>query len=112
MAMHPGFFEMKEKIKHFYFNYLWWIWQTILVFVSGFFMIVGIEILIKCYKLDNPFSFMMIFFASNLIILIGGVLMAGFIYRMVGVFKLVHSKKEDAEIYHEAKEEHEEKNKS
>jgi len=45
-----GFFEMKEKIKNIYFNYLWWIWQTILVLVSGFFMIVGIEILIKCYK--------------------------------------------------------------
>ncbi|MFZ2633951.1 MAG: hypothetical protein WA081_21960 [Desulfosalsimonadaceae bacterium] len=103
---------MKEKIKNIYFNYLWWIWQTILVLVSIFFMVLGIEILIKSYKLDNPFYFMMIFFASNLIILISGVLMAGFIYRMVGVFKLVHPRKEDAEIHHEAIEEHEEKNES
>ena len=87
------FFEMKEKFKSFYFNYLWWIWQTILVLVSVFFMVLGIEILIKCYKLDNPFYFMMIFFASNLIILISGALMAGFAYRMVGVFKLIHQKK-------------------
>ena len=102
-------FEMKEKIKNIYFNYLWWIWQTILVLASIFFLVLGIEILIKSYKLDNPFYFMMIFFASNLIILISGVLMAGFAYRMVGVFKLVYPKKKDAGIHHKAVEEHEEK---
>ena len=96
---------MKEKFKNIYFNYLWWIWQTILVLVSIFFMGLGIEILIKCYKLDNPFYFMMIFFASNLIILISGALMAGFAYRMVGVFKLVYPKKKETEIHPEAIEE-------
>ncbi|RJP85101.1 MAG: hypothetical protein C4518_17230 [Desulfobacteraceae bacterium] len=88
---------MKEKIKRFYFNYLWWIWQTILVLFSVFFMIFGIEILIKSYTLNNPFYFMMIFFASNLIILISVVLIAGFIYRIVGVFRLVHQKKKQSE---------------
>lgn len=87
------FFELIEKIKNIYFNDVWWIWQTILIFISGFFLTVGIEILIKSYKLNNPFYFIMIFFASNLIILISGILMVGFIYRMVGVFKLIHKKK-------------------
>ena len=53
---------------------------------------------------------MMIFFASNLIILISAVLMAGFAYRMVVVFKLVNHKKEDTATHHEVMEAHEDKN--
>jgi hypothetical protein len=83
---------MKLTLKEIYFNYLWWIWQIILVFVCGFFLVFGVQILIKSYQLNNPFYFMMIFFASNLIILICVVLMAGFLYRMYGVFRLINNK--------------------
>ncbi len=92
---------MKVTLKEIYFNYLWWIWQTILVFVCGFFLVFGIQILIKSYQLNNPFYFMMIFFASNLIILISMVLMAGFLYRMVGVHRLIYNKKKEGKISEE-----------
>lgn len=81
-------------MRYFYFHHLWWIWQVVLVLASVFFMVFGIQILIKAYTLDDPFYFMMIFFASNLIILISAVLMAGFLYRMVGVFRLLRRRKE------------------
>lgn len=83
---------MKLILKEIYFNYLWWIWQIILVLFCGFFLVFGIQILIKSYQLNNPFYFMMIFFASNLIILISVVLMAGFLYRMYGVYRLINNK--------------------
>ena len=83
---------MKLTLKEIYFNYLWWVWQIILVLFCGFFLVFGIQILIKSYQLNNPFYFMMIFFASNLIILICVVLMAGFLYRMYGVYRLINNK--------------------
>ena len=86
---------MKVNLKEFYFNYLWWIWQSILVLLCSFFLVLGIQILIRSYQLNNPFYFMMIFFSSNLIILISAVLMAGFLYRMLGVYRLIYKKKAD-----------------
>ena len=83
---------MTIKLKEIYFNYLWWIWQSVLIFVTLFFLVLGIEILIKSYKLNDPFYFIMIFFSSNLIILISAVLMAGFIYRMISVYRLINKK--------------------
>ena len=61
----------------------WWIRQIILVLVSCFFLIFGIQLLISAYGLNNPFWFIMTFFSSNLIILISAALLIGFIYRMV-----------------------------
>lgn len=83
---------MTIKLKEIYFNYLWWVWQIILILITLFFLVLGIEILIKSYKLNDPFYFIMTFFSSNLIILISAVLMAGFIYRMIGVYRLVNKK--------------------
>lgn len=86
---------MKTILKDIYFNYFWWIWQTILVLICVFFLILGIQILIKAYQLNNPFPFMMIFFASNLIILISVALMAGIVWRMIGVYRLIYHNKEN-----------------
>ena len=83
-----------NKLKSIYFKYLWWVWQTILVLVSVFFMIFGIQLCIYSYQLNDPFNFILTFFASNLIILISGVLLIGFVYRMIGVFKLMRKKKD------------------
>lgn len=88
---------MKTILKNIYFNYFWWIWQTILVLVCGFFLVLGIQILIQSYQLDNPFYFMMIFFSSNLIILISIVLLAGLVWRMIGVYRLVYGKHNEKE---------------
>jgi hypothetical protein len=61
----------------------WWIRQGILALAGCFFLFFGIHLLIVAYHLKDPFHFIMTFFSSNLIILISGALLAGFIYRMV-----------------------------
>jgi len=66
---------------------LWWIRQVILVLVSCFFIFFGIHVLIASYQLKDPFSFVMTFFASNLIILISATLLVGFIIRMVKSYR-------------------------
>ena len=53
-----------------------------LILISLFFLVFGIQLLIAAYHLNNPFWFVMTFFASNLIILISGALLVGFILRM------------------------------
>ena len=84
--------------KKIYFRYLWWFWQIILIMVSVFFMILGIQVFIYAYRLDDPFNFIMSFFASNLMILISLVLLVGFIYRMFGVYRLITQKRHPSEI--------------
>ena len=69
-------------------NYIfWWLRQIVLVLVGCFFLALGIHTLILAYHLKDPFSFVMTFFASNLIILISATLVVGFIIRMVKVYK-------------------------
>lgn len=80
---------MNREFKKIYFRYFWWIWQTILIVLSGFFLAIGVEVFIYSYRLENPFDFILSFFASNLIILISIVIMAGIIYRMVGVYRII-----------------------
>ena len=62
---------------------VWWIRQVIFTLAGFFFLFFGIHLLILAYHLDNPFWFIMTFFSSNLIILISGALLAGFIIQMV-----------------------------
>jgi hypothetical protein len=54
-----------------------------LVILSGLFMVFGVHVLVSAYRLNDPFSFLMTFFASNLIILISAVGVAGFLIRLV-----------------------------
>ncbi|ACN14968.1 hypothetical protein HRM2_18660 [Desulforapulum autotrophicum HRM2] len=68
-------------------KYYWWPLQTGLVLLSLFFLIFGVDLLMGAYSLKDPFSFIMTFFAACLIILISLTLFAGFIIRMVGVYK-------------------------
>lgn len=67
----------------------WWVRQIGLIGLGGFFLYFGIQILIGAYTLNDPVTFIMTFFASNLIILISAVLIAGFIYRVVTVRRLL-----------------------
>jgi len=46
-----------------------------------FFLLFGIYLLILSYHLTDPFSFVMTFFASNLVILISAVLLLGLILK-------------------------------
>ena len=66
---------------------IWWIKQIVLVIIGGFYLYFGIHLLISSYGINNPFSFIVTFFASNFIILISGALLVGFIYRMITVFR-------------------------
>ena len=63
---------------------LWWIRQIILTLVGGFFLFFGVNLLILAYHLNDPFGFIMTFFASSLMILISAALLLGFIVKMVG----------------------------
>ena len=68
-------------------NLFWWIWQIILISVGAFFLYFGIRLLISAYELNDPFTFLMTFFASNFIILISAALMIGFAYRMIRAYR-------------------------
>jgi hypothetical protein len=63
--------------------YFWWIWQVILTLAGSFFLFFGIHLLIAAYRLKNPSWFIMLFFSSNLIILISATILIGIIYRMI-----------------------------
>ncbi len=89
---------MKLNLKDAYYNYLWWGWQIILILISIFFLYFGIEVLIHAYKMDNPFYFIITFFSSNLIIMISAVILAGLVYRLYGVIRLIRGKKGQRDI--------------
>lgn len=55
----------------------------LLLLIGIFFLIVGIQLLVSSYQLDNPFAFVVTFFASNLMILISATLSLGFAMRLI-----------------------------
>ena len=73
----------------------WLIRQVVLILVGAFFLYYGIRLLISSYDLNDPFVFIMTFFAANFIILISATLIFGFTYRIVMAFR--QSKKPDEE---------------
>ena len=73
----------------------WWIRQIILILLGSFFLYYGVELLISSYGLNDPYTFLMTFFASNFIILISATLIFSFVYRMVAVYR--QSKKVDSD---------------
>jgi hypothetical protein len=70
------------------FGIFWWVRQVFLILAGCGFLGFGILMLISAYKLENPYSFIMAFFASNLMILISATLVLGFVLRMVKAHKL------------------------
>ena len=65
----------------------WWIRQALFILAGAFFLYYGIEMLIFSYELKEPHTFLMTFFASNLIILISIALIIGFAYRIISVYR-------------------------
>lgn len=53
---------------------------------GAFFLFFGIQVLVAAYSLKDPFSFVLTFFASNLIILISGVVLLGVFFNIKGRF--------------------------
>ncbi len=60
----------------------WWLGQLMLTGVACFFVFFGFSLLAASYRLGDPFSFIMTFFAASLIILISIVMVIGFVFRM------------------------------
>ena len=79
----------QEKDKDNPITTLWWIKQIAFVSIGGFYLYFGVHLLIAAYQINNPFSFVLTFFASNFIILISGALLAGFICRIIVVVKFL-----------------------
>ena len=64
-----------------------WVRHIILALIALFFIIFGIDLLYMAYQIAEPFSFIMTFFASNLIILISATLLLHFIVKIVAHIK-------------------------
>jgi len=73
---------------------LWWIGQCLLIVAAVFFLVYGISLFRAAYQLNEPFNFIMMIFASNLIILINGTLLVGFVLRMINAYKLLKKRPE------------------
>lgn len=68
-------------------KYVWWIGQVLLVLISGFFLVFGIDLLRAAYTLDNPYNFIMTFFSASFIILISLALGISFLIKIIRVFR-------------------------
>lgn len=66
---------------------IWWVKQILLIVLGGFYLYFGVKLLIASYQLNNPFTFLLTFFASNFIILISAALLIGFVYRLVTAYR-------------------------
>lgn len=68
-------------------SFTWWAKQIAVGFLSVVFLFFGVGILFSAYQIQNPHEFILVFFGSNLIILISitGVIYAA--YRIYSCFK-------------------------
>ena len=66
---------------------IWWMKHIALVFLSLFFLVFGIMVLISAYHLNDPYQFIMSFFSSNFIILISATLLFVFVIQMVRKYR-------------------------
>jgi len=71
-------------------KYTWWLVQIIMTFVSGFFLVFGVDMMAGSYALNDPFSFMMTFFAASFVILISLTLVISFPIKMIRVYRQIN----------------------
>lgn len=62
---------------------IWWTLSTASAMLSIFFLLMGIHLCWASFQLNHPQQFILTFFASNLIILISLVILAGVVVRIV-----------------------------
>jgi nitrogen fixation/metabolism regulation signal transduction histidine kinase len=65
----------------------WLATQVVLALIAIFFIVFGIDLLFIAYQITEPFSFVMTFFASNLIILISATLLLMFVLKIVATIR-------------------------
>lgn len=68
-------------------TFIWWLKQSIFILLGCIFLAFGIHMLIAAYYLKDPFSFVMTFFASNLVILISATLLFIFFWQIRRLLK-------------------------
>ncbi|MBU1341987.1 MAG: hypothetical protein KKE44_01955 [Proteobacteria bacterium] len=68
-------------------KYTWWLLQVIMTLVSAFFLLFGFDMIMGSYSLNDPFSFIMTFFAASFVILISLTLMISFPIKMIRVYR-------------------------
>ena len=64
-----------------------WMKYGALLVASALFLLFGVQLLAASYRLNDPFSFIMTFFASNFIILISAVGVIAFVIKMVDLYR-------------------------
>ncbi|MDX9818884.1 MAG: hypothetical protein RBT16_08225 [Desulfococcus multivorans] len=77
---------------------LWVIKQVLLILAGCFFLAFGVSILIQSYSLKDPFSFVLTFFGSNLMILISAAILLGLIWRLVSVYRELRRRQTEAPV--------------
>ncbi len=70
-------------------KYSWWFFQVLGMLISAFFIIFGIDLLRGAYTLNDPFSFVMVFFAASFILLISLTLFISFLIKMIRVYRQI-----------------------
>nr|WP_320014809.1 hypothetical protein [uncultured Desulfobacter sp.] len=68
-------------------KYFWWTAQILCILISLFFLVFGIDLIRGAYGLNDPFSFIMTFFAASFIILISLTLVLVFTIKMIRVYR-------------------------
>ena len=68
-------------------KYLWWTAQILCILISLFFLVFGVDLIRGAYGLNDPFSFIMTFFAASFIILISLTLVLVFAIKMIRVYR-------------------------
>jgi hypothetical protein len=77
----------------------WWLGQLLLTGIACFFVCFGIGLLVASYGLNDPYTFIMTFFAASLMILISVVMVLGFVLRMKRVMRVDrHENDKEADI--------------
>lgn len=71
-------------------KYTWWLLQIFFMLVSVFFLIFGVDLIMGSYSLNDPFSFIMTFFAASFVILISLALLISFLIKMIRVYRQIH----------------------
>jgi hypothetical protein len=86
-------FKNKFDLQGHQMKYLWWAAQVLCLLISIFFFIFGIDLIRGAYGLNDPFSFIMTFFAASFIILISLTLALVFIIKMIRVYRCLRPSK-------------------
>ena len=64
-------------------NVLIWIKNILILVLSLFFLLIGINTMIGSYRINNPIEFVMYFFSASLLILVCVVGIIYFIFRLI-----------------------------